>query len=195
MEENLKENCLRVIYGSRENGLQTNGFVELCDACVKSITESDDLVVEESVVYEAVMRWSGEECGRQGLQVTDINRREVLGDIFYTVRFPIIDKKYFAREISFRNILTTEEISNIFRCQKDDMFNLYNFNNTKRHKPKPKRGQYETISLFGRTRRAIRHIWNSTNLSDSISFRSSEDMYLNGLLMYGAHDGCQDITI
>ncbi|XP_033725019.1 BTB/POZ domain-containing protein 6-like [Pecten maximus] len=195
MEENLRQNCFQIIHDSSEKILQTTDFTELCCACVKSITESDDLAVDESLVYEAVIRWSEAECGRQGLEVTDINRREVIGDILYTVRFPIMDTKYFAREISFRDILTTKEISNIYRYDKDNMFNLCKFSVSRRHKRKPKEGEFESVTRFGRTRRARRHIWNSTYGSDSIAFRSNEDVYLHGILTYGAQDGCEEIVI
>ncbi|XP_060083780.1 BTB/POZ domain-containing protein 6-like [Ylistrum balloti] len=195
MEEKLETDCLRFIHDSREKVLQTSGFLELSDACVKSITESDNLAVNESTVYEALIRWSEAESCRQGLQLNDNNRRDVLGDILYTVRFPLMDATYFAREISFRDILTSEEISRIYRIGKNDMFNSHNFNIKRRHKPKPKRGQFDSISRFSRTRRARRYIWNSRSGSDSISFKSSEHVYFHGLLTYGAHEGSEKITI
>ncbi|XP_021347401.1 BTB/POZ domain-containing protein 6-like [Mizuhopecten yessoensis] len=119
-EESLKEDFANMIARSQEDVLKSASFVDLCGVCVKSITESDDLAVEESVVYEAVMRWSGVECGRQGLEVTDINRREVLGDIIYTVRFPIMDTKYFLHHVTTRDVLTAEQLVTVMGLQQDN---------------------------------------------------------------------------
>ncbi|XP_021347400.1 BTB/POZ domain-containing protein 6-like isoform X2 [Mizuhopecten yessoensis] len=119
-EESLKEDCINEIARSPEEVLKSTSFVELCGVCVKSITEPDDLAVEESVVYEAVMRWSEAKCGRQGLEVTDTNRRQVLGDIIYTVRFPIIDAKYLLQHVMTRDVLTSEQLVSVMRFQQDN---------------------------------------------------------------------------
>lgn len=129
-EENIKADCIRVMSKDDGRGLRSPGFVELCRSCVKGITESDDLAVAESEVFEAVIRWSDSECARQGLEVTEVNRREVLGDIFYNVRFPVMDKTYISDTVSLVDILTSDEFRNIVRCQRDEknypckMFNV-----------------------------------------------------------------------
>ncbi|XP_021342323.1 BTB/POZ domain-containing protein 6-like [Mizuhopecten yessoensis] len=119
-EESLKEDYRRVIARSSKEALKSNSFVDLCSVCIKSITESDELAVEESVVYEAVIRWSEAECGRQGLEVTDTNRREVLGYIIYTVRFPILDTKYLLQHVITRDVLTAEQLVSVQRFQQDN---------------------------------------------------------------------------
>lgn len=196
MEENLKEDCLRVIERNADTVLKSDNFLELCSACVKDITGSDSLAVAESEIFEAVIRFADAELERQGLQVTEVNRREVLGDILYTVRFPIMDKKRFARNVSCMNILTRKELININRSRESGG-NIYckKFSTKKRRSRKPEKGRYELIARFGRTRRARRHIWNSCTSDDSISFTSSHDLYLHGLRLYGAHDGSEEITL
>ncbi|OWF54613.1 BTB/POZ domain-containing protein 6-like [Mizuhopecten yessoensis] len=114
-EESIREDCVNMIARSPEEVLKSTSFVDLCGVCVKSIAESVDLAVEESVVYEAVIRWSEAECGRQGLELTDTNRRNVLGDILYTVRFPIMDTKYLLQHVITRDVLTTEHLVSVMR--------------------------------------------------------------------------------
>ncbi|OWF41276.1 BTB/POZ domain-containing protein 6-like [Mizuhopecten yessoensis] len=140
-EESLKEDCVHVITRSPEGALKSTSFVDLCGVCVKSITESDDLAVEESVVYEAMMRWSEAECGRQGLEVTDTNRREVLGDIIYTVRFPIMEHAYFRKKVLVTDILSSMESRDIMRYHEDSKgFPCKEFNKNFRRK---KRVEYD----------------------------------------------------
>ncbi|XP_060082921.1 BTB/POZ domain-containing protein 6-like [Ylistrum balloti] len=89
-EESMMEECLRMINKTPEVVLKSKSFLDLCGACVKRITESDNLNVDERMVYEAVIRWGEAECERQGLELTDSNVRKVLGDVFYTIRFPVL---------------------------------------------------------------------------------------------------------
>ncbi|XP_060083770.1 BTB/POZ domain-containing protein 6-like [Ylistrum balloti] len=111
-EDGLINNCLNLIWKS-EGALRTGGFLDLCGTCVKSIMESDHLAVNESRVYEAVIRWSEAECCRQGLHFNDINRRQVLGEILYTVRFPIMYPGYFRVCVALTDVLTTSEMRDI----------------------------------------------------------------------------------
>ncbi|XP_033726299.1 BTB/POZ domain-containing protein 6-like [Pecten maximus] len=131
-EENLIKDCLSFISSSADTVLQLSSFTDLCGACVMSITESDDLAEDESDVYEAVIRWSEAECRRQGLKETDTNRREVLGDILYTVRFPIMDHAYFRRNVVVTDILSANETRDIIRCHEDFARFSCKFNKNKR---------------------------------------------------------------
>ncbi|OWF53341.1 BTB/POZ domain-containing protein 6-like [Mizuhopecten yessoensis] len=180
-EEGIKEDCVNMIARSPEEVLKSTSFVDLCGVCVKSITEPDDLAVEESVVYEAVMRWSEAECGRQGLEVTDTNRREVLGDIIYTVRFPIIDAKYLSQHVIMTDVLTSEQLVSVMRFQQDNKaYHCTEFSVNQRKVREPIKGIFECISRFTGT---VSGFWNTRGVkdSDSISF---VDMFLHGLQLY-----------
>ncbi|XP_021342379.1 BTB/POZ domain-containing protein 6-like isoform X2 [Mizuhopecten yessoensis] len=194
-EESLKEDCVNMIARSQEEVLKSTSFVDLCGVCVKSITESDDLAVEESVVYEAVMRWSEAECGRQGLEVTDTNRRKILGDILYTVRFPLIDAKYVLHHVITRDVLTAEQILSVLRFQRDNKaYPCTEFSENKRKVREPVKGIFEYINRFTDT---IESSWNSWNYgeNDSISFVSTVDMFLHGLQLYGSYENEQNVLI
>ncbi|OWF54610.1 BTB/POZ domain-containing protein 6 [Mizuhopecten yessoensis] len=194
-EESLKEDYRRVIARSSKEALKSNSFVDLCGVCVKSITESDELAVEESVVYEAVMSWSEAECGRQGLEVTDTNRREVLGDIIYTVRFPIIDAKYLSQHVIKRDVLTAEQLLSILRFQQDNKaYPCTEFTVNQRALRKPVTFVKECISRFKGTTRNKRS-GMIVDDSESISFVSTVDISLHGLKLYGSKTGDRNILI
>ncbi|OWF55514.1 BTB/POZ domain-containing protein 6-like isoform X2 [Mizuhopecten yessoensis] len=108
--ENLKTECLQLISYSPDEILQSSSFADLCPSCVVSITESDDLqAYDESDVYNAVLMWAEAECKRQNLKITSDNKREVLGDILYTVRFPVMDKDFFLKEVCYHKVLPSDD--------------------------------------------------------------------------------------
>ena len=42
--------------------------------------------VSELVLWDALLNWSSQECGRQSLELSPENQRKVLGDCFSMVR-------------------------------------------------------------------------------------------------------------
>lgn len=66
----LETKCLNFIFENGTAVLQCEDFTNLCPDCVEQIVKSDELVIEEVLVYNAVLRWAGKECGRRGLQVS-----------------------------------------------------------------------------------------------------------------------------
>ena len=51
-------------------------------------------------------------------QVTDQNKRQVLGDLIYLIRFPNMDADEFIRSVSSAEVLTTEESLNLILLKK-----------------------------------------------------------------------------
>ena len=56
--DDLKSMCLQYIFENGSSVLLSEGFQELCFDCVKQIAQSDDLFVEESDVYTALVTWA-----------------------------------------------------------------------------------------------------------------------------------------
>lgn len=185
MEDSMKEDCLRVISEVEGGGLKSTTFLELCPDCVKSITASDDLTVEEDQVFEAVMSWAIAECVRQGLEVTDVNRREVLADILYNIRFPTMDESFITKRLSVVDLLTADEYRTIVRCQQDsDEYPCILFSNEYRNVPKPAIGMHHCIQRFDNEV----HYQKLYKKDEAITFVSSHDIFLHGLHLYSAYN-------
>ncbi|OWF55516.1 BTB/POZ domain-containing protein 1-like [Mizuhopecten yessoensis] len=107
--ENLKTECLQLISDFPYNILKSSSFADLCPSCVVSITESDDLQADESDVYNAVVMWAEAECKRQNLDASSDNKRKVLGDILYTVRFSVMDDDFFQKKVCHHKVLPAED--------------------------------------------------------------------------------------
>ncbi|XP_033725257.1 BTB/POZ domain-containing protein 1-like [Pecten maximus] len=112
-EDRLMAACLQVIGNSPQAILKSESFAYLCPQCVTSITESDELAVNESTLYSAVIKWAEKECVRQNLQISGENKRKVLGDILNTIRFPTMDQDFFLDKVYVDKILKNDEIVEI----------------------------------------------------------------------------------
>lgn len=116
-ERYIYERCLRFIYVNAVDVLKVANFRELCRECVREIVSSDDLLAEESQVYDALINWANRACTRNSrrLQLTDEIRREVLDDLLFCVRFPFMDVNVFTQRISKQNVLQADEKISLFQ--------------------------------------------------------------------------------
>lgn len=178
----LKNMCLQFIFENGNSVLMSAGFKELCFDCVQQIIKSDDLFVEESDVYIALTSWATKECGRRNLEALGVNKRAVLGSLLFKVRFPTMDRIFFTDIVSSDDILTDAEKIALFQ----HMFGSFSkqdlaFSDVKREArlikcfrfPKNEQGGINCEPGF-------------KNSNFGIDVRSSEDIMLQGLILFGA---------
>jgi len=185
-EDKLAAECRNVINNNSTMCLRSPAFTDLCKECVYSITDDDDLEVTEDVVYEAVMKWSEAECGRQNLEVTDPNRRQLLGDLLYTTRFPVMDSQHFVKEVLKNDVLNAEEFLVIQRFQNDHV--LKSVTKFKTSKRKQYIFRIERFSDLG-------EMWSFDGNSDAISFKASTSVYFHGIGIFGCCTGSAEYMV
>jgi len=190
LEEKLKEDCLQVIANNASKFLNSDNFKCLCQQCVLTLIQQDDLDAGETEVYEAVLRWSDEECSRQKLEVTDQHRRKVMGDILYAIRFPLMDDRYFGKEICSRDLLSSEEVVVVLRLHHKKGIVSSELFKCERRKQAERILRFDTI---------IEADWNSSSFKDAIYFSVSKNATLHGICMYPSEMGrdirLNDLTI
>ena len=180
--EDLRTMCLQFIFENGNSVLKSNGFSELCEVCVRQIVESNDLFVDESDVYTALITWAEKECCRKNLEKDGVSKRASLGELFFHIRFPVMDKVFFTDVVSADSVLTESEKVSLFQhlfgsSPKKDL----PFTETKREArvikcfrfPKDEEGDIACETGF-------------RNSNFGIDVRSSEDVKLQGLILFGA---------
>ncbi|XP_055355078.1 BTB/POZ domain-containing protein 6-like, partial [Paramacrobiotus metropolitanus] len=88
--ESVMENCWHFVDIYCEEILKSERFTELPSTTLRMILQRDTLLAEENIIYMAVDRWATALCARSNLEPTPQNRRHVLGDIFFLIRFPLM---------------------------------------------------------------------------------------------------------
>ena len=113
--DDLRTNALKFILNIGEPGLESKSFLNLSPECLRLVIESDDLKCKEEVIYQKIIDWSTQRCHDQNRTVNDENIRQVLGDLLYLVRFPIMERKYFTENVSKKSLLTLDEIVKVYQ--------------------------------------------------------------------------------
>ncbi|XP_033725452.1 BTB/POZ domain-containing protein 6-like [Pecten maximus] len=170
--ESLRQQCLQFILNNAPGVLRSATFTDLCLNCMTCISGSDDLKVVENGVYEAIIRWSEAECGRQNIKATAGNRRDVLGETLYNVRFLHLEEDFLLRRICSDMVLRSDDLVDIINHKKNNKPLLSEKLNAKRRSSFPWR-----ISRIG----IVKHgQWTLMPTDEGISFKSSVDLYMFG---------------
>ncbi len=114
-EKELKKKCWEVI------DVQT----------LINLLKRDTLHIAEVDLFKAVLKWSESQCSKNGVQATDRDRRAVLNNAVYEIRFLLMSQKEFTQHVSLSGLLTAEEIVQIYG----------EFNNDSSHVPVRRRGK------------------------------------------------------
>ncbi|XP_063396004.1 BTB/POZ domain-containing protein 6-like [Mytilus trossulus] len=177
-EKDLYEECLKFIWKNGEEILEMSCVKDLCEKCMQDIIASDALNADEKLVYECVVSWSEIQCIKKKMEVNDQNQREVLSNILYQVRFPLMPLSYFADHVSEKQILSPEEKLNLYKylCQSRSgavtpFISRYRSKKTSLHCKRFK-GMVDSSD------------WVQKGKKDAVSFSCSVPILMHGVCMY-----------
>ncbi|EDO48678.1 predicted protein, partial [Nematostella vectensis] len=110
----LEKQCWDIVDKRAENIADDVTFVEIDHGTLTAFLCRDTLVAKETTLFNAAVRWAGKECQRLKLPLTAEARRQVLGDTFYSIRFPLMSMKDFTDQVARSGYLTYEEVANMY---------------------------------------------------------------------------------
>ncbi|KAL5011650.1 hypothetical protein ScPMuIL_010201 [Solemya velum] len=181
-EQELSQACRTYILKNGERCLQSATFCKMSRHCVEKVVEADDLSACELSVWKALVGWAEAECERQGVAITDVNIRQAMGNLIYSVRFRGISPDMFAKHVSTKDILTPIEVADIFRFYLKAVDVLEKFST--------KDGRMTSVHDIMRCVRLqnFSGIYFSVTYNgetDAISFTVSAPVVLRGIMLYG----------
>ncbi|XP_041372669.1 BTB/POZ domain-containing protein 2-like [Gigantopelta aegis] len=183
-EQELKEKALTFILENGDAALKSSGVTDLCHECLVKIIQAEELEVDEQSVFEAVVAWSERACRKQNKDVTHETRRQVLGEAVKHVRFPLLDQKYFVKNVPPTDLLTDSEKFKILAHLVSPGDSVLPFNANKR------------IGVIRQEQIIIQHIAKisylyscpcSSDKDHGIMFSVNQDASLLGFHLYGAY--------
>lgn len=112
--EALFYNCLQYIDEHADLVLKQENIEDLDAEGLKDIIRRDTLKIRsEFVVFSALDRWANRECKRRKLGLSPDNRRLVLGELIFELRFPYMSSEEFISGPVQSNLLDQSELAAI----------------------------------------------------------------------------------
>ncbi len=183
--------CLDIVDKHSIQALESDSFTEIDNRTLVTILERDQLIVKETLVYEAAIHWAKAECTRQELEITGGNMRKVLDSALYQIRFPTMTLDEFVEGPVCSGILSDQEAVQVFssfssRSKMSDM----KFMTEQRAYVKIRSScRFNTIL----TRPSH---WNCNgNAIDAVSFKVDKPILLLGYGLFGCKDRAADYKV
>ena len=110
----LENQCWKVIDKHASEVSNHDSFIEIDHGTLTSFLSRDTLVAKEIQLFQAAVRWAGQECRRLSIPLTAESKRRVLGDAFYAIRFPLMTVQEFTEEVAQSSFLSHEEVANMY---------------------------------------------------------------------------------
>jgi hypothetical protein len=167
--QRLIAKCWEFIDTEIKNVIKRKEFLGASLEMIETMCDRDTLDVSEMDLYEALVRWSEEECHRRFLEITVENQQQVLATILPKVRFPLMAQNRFATKVVPKKLLKDNQIL--------QMFLWYSFDKPK-DKPKvdfvtkPREGMFKE--------HCIMVPFPENTASKMLYFTPDHDIYLEG---------------
>ncbi|XP_055350028.1 BTB/POZ domain-containing protein 2-like [Paramacrobiotus metropolitanus] len=84
------EKCLSLIDKSTKTVWESDQFCEIGEEALRIILQRDTLTASEDTIYSAVDKWAAQMCIRRNMDASSANRRKILGQTFFLLRFPLL---------------------------------------------------------------------------------------------------------
>ena len=197
-DEFLKKSIDYIVENARDV-LKSDGFIDLCAECVTKIIACDELQADERTVLEAVTKWAESQCDRRSIEKTPANKRTVLGDILYMVRFPLLGESYYSNVVSDSELLSADEKVELFKYFYKKGASTKSFITRDRYAPctvtqqvtqlplKPDDRSIQTCMRFNSV--FDDGSWYCGGEPDAIAFSTNQIVSLHGALVYGSYIG------
>ena len=117
-EKELVKNCLELIESNTRKAIASNDFDNISQTTLATLLKLDNMDVSEVELFRAVLRWSDSQCSKNDMEPTNENKRSVIGDAVYRLRFLAMCQYEFAQNVATSGLLTAEEMIPIY-----NMFN------------------------------------------------------------------------
>ncbi|XP_021360397.1 BTB/POZ domain-containing protein 6-like [Mizuhopecten yessoensis] len=184
--QDLRQSCLEFIEKHSNVIVKEKLLSDLGQECLGDVLRSDNLKVSEEDIFTAVLSWADRRCTEKDLEVNDSNRRHVLGDLLYLLRFPLMSQEKFV-SISETNesLLSLQEQVTMFRGYVTGNFSKSPFSSNRRSECKTQNICYRF------THEHIRNTtgWNYLGDHDALTFKVSEPVDITGLVLFGCTEG------
>ena len=108
-EEKLVNKCWNLVDLQADDVVASATFADITQSTLEELLKRESLKVKEVDLFEGVLKWSEAECSRKGIETNANNKRVVMGNAIYQIRFASMTAQEFSLITSKSDILKPEE--------------------------------------------------------------------------------------
>ena len=185
-EDSLREKCWDLVDNETRTFLCPGAFNDITFLTVSELLSRETLISSEIELFQAVFRWSGKQCLKSGIEATGENRRAILGDAIYNIRFLAMSKEDFSHHVLPSDLLTTDECIRILK-----RINGRSADGTlkwTKRDPRPRAGLL-SFTRFDLLDREEGWTWSYNDKLDVLAFTVNKPIRFHGVQLFGDAKG------
>lgn len=114
-EESFIETAWQVVDSRTREVIKSGKFCDIGGSLLSDFLKRDSLRIAEIELFRAVLKWTESQCDKRGLEATEVNRRSVLGDAIYHLRFLAMSQDEFLQEVIPTRLLDSQDTLSILQ--------------------------------------------------------------------------------
>lgn len=95
--ERLKEECFDLISCKTLQVIQDESFIKMDEKTLKVFLNLNYMNCTEMELFQAVLSWAKNRCEFEKIEPTGVNKRKILGELFYLIKFPTMLSSEFTK--------------------------------------------------------------------------------------------------
>ena len=187
-EANLIEKCWEMVDENTEDAMNSEAYLDNSHEMLCSVLERDTLTACEVDIFKAVDRWAEHQCKKQQREVSGEEKRKILGDAVNLIRFPLMKQEEFACLVSKAELLSKEDICDVF-FYFNKAVELLKFSNVSRQ------GIRREIKLVARCKAKTKSNWDYGGGCDSLAFSVNRNVVIHGVRLFGSEGATYHATV
>ena len=188
----MVDRCWKLIDQETDEALESDGFETIDKSLLEEVVTRDSLKIREVALFEAVDRWAGKQCQKQGLAEDGEKKRRILGEqIIKAIRFPVMSLQEFASVVVDTNILTPDETTGLV--------NFFTIETSPVGFSKTQRRSLVNHDRFGRFSSVVPSTldvaipWDGG--TQSLAFTADKSIILHGVYLIGSKDNSYTVRL
>ncbi|XP_046340681.2 BTB/POZ domain-containing protein 6-like [Haliotis rufescens] len=182
-ELDLELKALKILTEGGKRVIRSPGFVDICSHCLEKFLKSETLKLKEGDIFEAALSWTKARCKKEGVVDTPENRRRLLGEMRYEIRFTSLSLEYLLNVVGPSGVLTDTERIRMVEKNVTSNTDISPFKLEQRK-------SVEEDTRYRYVRRLVHYddYIQTASGTHAISFSVSQDIDLLGCQLYGPYD-------
>ena len=189
-EKELEEKSWNIVLKKSQECLNSEAFCDIGLHTLNALLRKERLAVTEVELFKAVLKWTDNECARQGINIKEDKtaRRRILGDGVYEIPFLEMSQENTVKYVSPTEILTDTEIVRILK--KINGMDVVGLKWTEREKRQP--APLLSFSRFDSENvKPDDSSWYYKGESDGLTLTVNKAVLFHGVRFFGNTGGCQ----
>jgi hypothetical protein len=195
-EQELQTACWYFIERYASDVVSAESFNNITLGTLMTLLNRDKLDIPEVKLFQAVVKWSEVQCEQKNLTPTAENKKSVMGDAIYAIKYLSMSQKDFAQHVSKSGLFSDKELVSIYGTF-NGLDSALEWSPSKRKPPlKITKISHKNVQ-FNRFKSCYVNGWQDDSWEpDRLCFSVSKDALFHGTHLFGGNKGSvYDVTL